>query len=93
MRHTKADNLMCRNLYNILAFKNYIALLRRKQSGDGMQCRRLSGSVRTDQRDRLSLIDLKGNPLDRLNHSIIYVQIFYFKHCHCDFLLTLPDML
>ena len=53
------------------------------------QCRCLSGSVRTDQRSRLSLIDLKGKPLDRLNHSIIYVQIFYVKHCHCDFSIPL----
>ena len=58
---------------NIRSFKCDIACLGRQQPRDRVKRRRLSGSVGTDQRYHIALFYLKGNSLECLYHTIIYL--------------------
>ncbi len=43
---------------------------------------RLAGTVRTNQRADLAVIDFEGDSLDCFNHAIAHDQIFHFQHIH-----------
>ena len=58
---------------NILAFKFYLAGFLIDQTGNGMQDSCLAGAIGTDQRDNFSFINLKGDALQRLDHTVIYL--------------------
>ena len=58
---------------NILAFKFYLADFLIDQAGNGVQDGCLAGAIGTDQRDNFSFINFKGDALQRLDHTIIYL--------------------
>ena len=70
--HSHRHDPMRRNLCDISSFKHNRTFFWRKKSCDCMKCCCLSGSVCADQCNNLSLIYLKGNAFDCLDHSIIY---------------------
>ena len=48
-----------------------------QQTGDRIQDGALTGAVRTDQRDDLTLVDLEGNALDGVDAAVVNVKIVH----------------
>ena len=69
---TQPDNLVRSDPGQLLAVHLYASGSRMKQTGNRMHGRGLAGAVRADQGDDLSVLDVEGNPLDGLDHAIIY---------------------
>ena len=83
MRHTHLYDLMRRCSCEVFSLKHNASGLRRKNSGKCLKCGCLSGAIGTDQRNNLSLIYMKRNSLQSLDHTIVDLEVLYFQHCHC----------
>ena len=82
MGDSHANQFVTRNLCNILSLIGNGTRFRRDQAGNGLQSRCLSCTVCSDQGDDLSLVYLKLDSLDCLDHTIVDFQVFYLKYCH-----------
>ena len=54
--------------------------------------RRLAGTVGPDQSHHFSLVYLKADALESLDHAIKDLNILYFQQCHFGCPPILPDM-
>ena len=82
MGHPQGHDLVRRDLRDVFPLKNHRTLLWGQQAGDRMQDRGLPRAVGPDQGDDFALVDLKGDPFDRLDHAVVYFNVFYLKHRH-----------
>ena len=82
MTHAQTHDSVTGLFGNILPLKYHAAALGRQQAGDRMQRCGLARAVGADQCHNLSLVDLKGNVMQRVNQAVIDIQIAYFQHCH-----------
>ena len=63
MGESRTDHLMARCMRDFLPVIEYMTGTRRNQPRDGLQRRRLAGTIGTDQGDDLALIYMEGNAL------------------------------
>ena len=70
------------HLCDVLIFKMHGSGFRLEHAADGLQGGGLSGAVRADQSHNFPFLHMKGHVLKRMDHAIIYIQIFYGEHCH-----------
>ena len=82
MGHSHLYDLMGRRSGQILAFKYNTSGFWGKNSCESLQSSGLAGTIGTDQCNNLTLVNLKRNPLQCLDHAIIHLEILYFQHCH-----------
>ena len=83
--------LISRGLADILSVVGHMTALGLDQSCNGLERGGLPGTVGTDQGNDLTLSYMEGDILDGMDHTIVYIQIFYFKYIFHPTLLNLPD--
>ncbi|CAI8017469.1 hypothetical protein GBAR_LOCUS10597 [Geodia barretti] len=77
---TDAFANLSRFFENIISGDGNASATRRHKTGEDSHCRCLSGSIRTEEADNLSLVYLEGDVLECLKGTVVFGDILNFNH-------------